>query len=81
MKPTVQAAYNEQVQRELADTVWGDSCHSWYKTESGKITNNWSGTTLRYWRRTAAPRFDDYVRRARRSADREREPAAADAAG
>ena len=45
MKPEVQAAYNEQVQRELADTVWGDSCHSWYKTESGKITNNWSGTT------------------------------------
>jgi len=67
VKPEVQAAYNDQVQRELAGTVWGDSCHSWYKTESGKITNNWSGTTLRYWRRTVAPRLDDYVRQTRAS--------------
>ena len=48
------------LQRELARTVWGDSCHSWYKTESGRITNNWSGTTLRYWVRTRRPDPADF---------------------
>ena len=45
-------AYNRQVQRELAGTVWAATDRSWYKTADGTITNNWSGTTFRYWRKT-----------------------------
>jgi cation diffusion facilitator CzcD-associated flavoprotein CzcO len=42
-------AFNAKLQRELAGTVWARTDHSWYKTKSGRITNNWSGSTLRYW--------------------------------
>lgn len=44
-------AYNVRLQRELSRTVW-TATGSWYKTEDGKITNNWSGSTIRYWWRT-----------------------------
>src|SRR5690606_39229625 len=56
VKPEVQEAFDAQTQRELSRTVWARTPHSWYKTESGRITNNWSGTTTRYWWGTR--RFD-----------------------
>lgn len=44
-------AYNRRLQQELADTVWVRTDHSWYKNAAGRITNNWSGSTIRYaWR-------------------------------
>jgi cation diffusion facilitator CzcD-associated flavoprotein CzcO len=48
--------YNARVQAELERTVWAATPKSWYKTESGRITNNWSGSTIRYWWTTR--RFD-----------------------
>jgi len=54
--PDVMRAYDERVQAELADTVWAATGKSWYKTEAGRITNNWSGSTLGYWWTTR--RFD-----------------------
>ena len=62
VRPGAQAASNRRLQRELARTVWAASCHSWYKTATGKITNNWSGTTLRYGLRTARVRWTDFDR-------------------
>jgi cation diffusion facilitator CzcD-associated flavoprotein CzcO len=56
VKPEAMAAYNREIDRELAGTVWARTAKSWYKTESGRITNNWSGTTTRYWWSTR--RFD-----------------------
>ena len=44
--------FNTEIQRELAGTVWARTDHSWYKTKSGRITNNWSGPTVRYWWKT-----------------------------
>lgn len=43
-RAAAQAAYNRQLQEELARTVWGDpACgNSWYKTVDGRITQNWS---------------------------------------
>ncbi|MEL7482170.1 MAG: NAD(P)/FAD-dependent oxidoreductase, partial [Pseudomonadota bacterium] len=40
----IQSRYNEALQKELAETVWGDpACgQSWYKAADGKITQNWS---------------------------------------
>ncbi|MEO1038870.1 MAG: NAD(P)/FAD-dependent oxidoreductase [Pseudomonadota bacterium] len=36
-------AWNAKLQRDLSGTVWAGDCPSWYKTEDGVITNNWSG--------------------------------------
>lgn len=52
VRPEVQAASNAKLDRELARTVWAGSCHSWYKDARGRITNNWSSYTYRYWLRT-----------------------------
>jgi len=45
-------AHNQQLQKDLAGSVWAETDHSWYKTADGKITNNWSGLTATYWWRT-----------------------------
>ena len=60
-----------------ARTVWADSCHSWYKTEPGKITNNWSAPTYDYWRPDPSrPHAADFVGPAHRPApDRPAAPA------
>jgi cation diffusion facilitator CzcD-associated flavoprotein CzcO len=42
-------AFDARLQRELARTVWNDTLRSWYKNAAGRITNNWSGSTIRYW--------------------------------
>ncbi len=41
--------FNTRLQADLARTVWGSVDHSWYKDEAGRITNNWSSGTPRYW--------------------------------
>jgi len=48
----VERAYNERLQRVLDSRVWARVGESWYKNEAGRITNNWSGSTLEYWWRT-----------------------------
>jgi len=48
----VMDAYNGRLQEELERTAWAATGKSWYKNEAGRITNNWSGTTTRYWWRT-----------------------------
>ena len=57
--------YNAKLRTELAGSVWARVAKSWYVNEQGVITNNWSGTTVRYWWRTR--RFDPalYEQRAR----------------
>lgn len=52
LRPEVMRAYNDRVQRELSKTVWAKVPASWYKTEGGRITNNWYGPTWLYWLRT-----------------------------
>ncbi len=56
VKQEAMDAYDEQIQLELARTVWAATPRSWYKIESGRVTNNWSGSTVRYWWTTR--RFD-----------------------
>jgi hypothetical protein len=40
--------------------VWDQGCDSWYKTASGKHTNNWPGFTFSYRKRTRTPNLDHY---------------------
>jgi cation diffusion facilitator CzcD-associated flavoprotein CzcO len=60
VRPGPQRIFNEKLHRDLAGTAWAKAERSWYKTPSGKITNNWSGTTTRYWRATRRVDFDAY---------------------
>jgi cation diffusion facilitator CzcD-associated flavoprotein CzcO len=60
VKPEVMARSNQQLQHELARTTWSADCHSWYKTEDGKITNNWSGRSTAYWWHTRKPDFEEF---------------------
>ncbi|MZR63552.1 NAD(P)/FAD-dependent oxidoreductase [Alcanivorax sp. DP30] len=55
-----QAQFNEEVQRKIRNTVWDKGCHSWYKTDSGKNTNNWPGFTFDYRRLTRQVNWSDY---------------------
>ncbi len=61
-------AYNERLQEELSRTVWAATGKSWYKTEAGLITNNWSGTTARYWWATRKADLGRFHLEARRRA-------------
>ncbi|MGD8860036.1 MAG: NAD(P)/FAD-dependent oxidoreductase [Myxococcales bacterium] len=60
VKPAAMEDFDARVQRELSKTVWARTDGSWYRDASGRITNNWSGSTLRYWWMTRRPRFRDY---------------------
>ena len=42
--------------------AWGQSdVNSWYKSEHGRVAQNWPFTLLEYWQRTLRPDPDDYV--------------------
>ena len=79
LRPEALEAYDAVLQRELARTVWAQTGKSWYKNDDGTITNNWSGTTARYWWRTRSVDRDAYAHapRVERSAS---EPARAEVA-
>jgi len=60
VKAPIQKSYNEWVQERLSKMIWASVNRSWYKTESGKITNNWVGRTTEYRKRTKALDPNDY---------------------
>ena len=51
-----EAKFNEETQARLQESVWSQIEKSWYK-DGNRITNNWSGSTWEYIRRTR--RFDE----------------------
>ncbi len=65
LRRDVMESYNQRLQAELDRTVWAETGKSWYKTEAGKITNNWSGTTTRYWWNTRKADLRHYHQEAR----------------
>jgi len=57
-----EAAYqrdDRRTQSLLTRTAWAAGCTSWYKTASGRITNNWPTWTVRYWWETLRLRQED----------------------
>jgi cation diffusion facilitator CzcD-associated flavoprotein CzcO len=58
-------AWNDKLAHELSRTVWNDTDRSWYKNAAGRITNNWSGSTIRYWWVTRRADLDAYHQVAR----------------
>jgi cation diffusion facilitator CzcD-associated flavoprotein CzcO len=65
LRPEVMRTWGARIQAELGRTVWSQTDHSWYKNEAGRITNNWAGTTTRYWWQTRKPDFGAYLLRKR----------------
>ncbi|KAL3491939.1 hypothetical protein BJX62DRAFT_251031 [Aspergillus germanicus] len=60
--PDALERYNSELQQVLATGSFADpKCSSWYKTEEGKITNNWSSTVVDYQRNLSQVRWSDYV--------------------
>jgi cation diffusion facilitator CzcD-associated flavoprotein CzcO len=60
VSPAAFAGYNRLVQRQLTRMVWGTGCGNWYGA-NGRISANWSGTTLRYWRETRRVDFHHFI--------------------
>jgi hypothetical protein len=60
--PAVFGHYQAELAAALHDTVWEAGCTSWYKTASGRVTNNWPQRVLRYRDRTRRPSAGDFLR-------------------
>jgi len=55
-----QGEYAASIQKQLKSSVWESGCSSWYKTASGKNTNNWPGFTFSYRLMTRKLDLQDY---------------------
>jgi len=54
-------AFNAHVQEYMKDTVWSDSCRSWYKDhESGRVNAIWPGGSLHYIEAIQEVRYEDF---------------------
>lgn len=60
VREETQNAFNDRLDRKMQRTVWQQGCDSWYKTESGRNTNNWPGFTFRYRQQTRHVEPGDY---------------------
>ncbi|MGB9382842.1 flavin-containing monooxygenase [Candidatus Binatus sp.] len=52
LRREVMDEFDANQQKELQQRVWASTGKSWYKNDAGRITNNWSGSTIRYWWKT-----------------------------
>ncbi|MEA2355292.1 MAG: hypothetical protein QOD61_1421 [Solirubrobacteraceae bacterium] len=60
VRPEVQRASGEALQRRLSRSVW-TGCRNWYvRPENGRVTNNWPGHMAEYVRATRSLRPEDY---------------------
>jgi cation diffusion facilitator CzcD-associated flavoprotein CzcO len=56
-----QEGFNRDLQEALAKTTWADPrCHSWYKNDSGHITQNWSSNVRDFGKLTESVAWQDY---------------------
>lgn len=56
-----QDRFQARLQADLGSTTWADpACHSWYKNDAGKITQNWSGNCRAYQEAVKTVAWDDY---------------------
>jgi cation diffusion facilitator CzcD-associated flavoprotein CzcO/acetyl esterase/lipase len=59
VRPEVESAFDTEMQQRLDGSVW-TGCHSWYRTASGRIVNNWPGLMHEYRRRTSTFDVTEY---------------------
>lgn len=60
-KLAAQKNYMAKLNSDMKETVWNTSCQSWYKNESGQVTNIYPNTVARF--KLTLGKFDekDYV--------------------
>jgi cation diffusion facilitator CzcD-associated flavoprotein CzcO len=59
--PAAAAKFNEELQADLAGTVWNTGgCRSWYLDSHGVNRTLWSGMTWQYWLATRSLDTDEY---------------------
>ena len=57
----VHDAYNVRIDAGNREMAWGVSgVNTWYKNESGRITQNWPFTLLEFWEQTRSADPADY---------------------
>lgn len=57
----VTAAFNVRVDAENARMAWGQpGVSSWYKSKSGRVSQNWPFALVDYWQATRAPKREDF---------------------
>lgn len=62
VRPEVQRAYNDALQRRLAGSVWNSGgCRSWYLDASGRNTTLWPSFTFKFRHRTRNFNEADYA--------------------
>ena len=59
-KESEKKGYKEKNKNKIYETVWADRCGSWYKTEEGKIVNNYPGYGIEYHWMMARPDYSDF---------------------
>jgi len=58
----VHDAYNERIDSDNLLRAWGASdVNSWYKSDSGRVAQNWPYNLIEYWQQTREPDPADYV--------------------
>lgn len=58
----VHDTYNERIDAGNLKRAWGvSSVPSWYKSDSGRVAQNWPFTLLQYWQQTKQMDPEDYV--------------------
>ena len=71
VRPDVQAAYNEMIQRKLATTVWNTGgCTSWYLDKHGRNTTIWPDFTFKFAQRLKRFDIESYYQQLRPTARR-----------
>ena len=60
VKPAAMERFNRDLQQDMQKTVWAAGCSSWYKTADGRVTNNWSSFTAKYWWEMRHPDFEEF---------------------
>jgi 4-hydroxyacetophenone monooxygenase len=64
VRPEVYDAYNERVEEGNRNRTWGASdVNSWYKNETGRVTQNWPFSLLEFWEQTRQVDPADYTLR------------------
>jgi cation diffusion facilitator CzcD-associated flavoprotein CzcO len=61
VRPDLFAEYQQNMESWLQGTVWSGDCRSWYKNDSGRITNTWPLRAYRYRLATRRPRAAHFV--------------------
>ena len=60
-RPEVHDRYNERIDEGNNLMAWGASTvNSWYKSDSGRVAQNWPFSLLEFWQQTREVNSDDY---------------------